>query len=76
MRSASSFAGTAERSQWRDIAYCLSLLNYSDRCIKKVSELFKCYADKLWDAKVNEAFGIIVAKGRKFAKPVGTMQNT
>eukprot|EP01052_Picozoa_sp_SAG31_P006669 SAG31_NODE_308_length_17951_cov_4.779240_16_plen_762_part_00 len=63
------FRGTAERSQWRDIAFCLSLLNYSDRCIKKISELFKCYADKLWDEKVNEAFGVIVAKGRKFAKP-------
>jgi hypothetical protein len=30
------FRGTEDRTQWRDIAYCLSMLNYSDRCIKKV----------------------------------------
>ena len=100
------FRGTVELSQWRDIAYCLSMLNFSDRCIKKVrplimrlsapntlcrrrcraapppcslvfrqgrcvqiSELQKCYADKLGDPKVYVSFQTIVAKGRKFAKP-------
>jgi condensin complex subunit 1 len=62
------FRGTHELTQWRDIAHCLSVLNYSDRATKKVVELFKCYGDKLADGQVYESFQTIVTKCRKFCK--------
>ena len=62
------FRGTHELTQWRDIAYCLSLMNYSERTTKKFCDLYKCYADKLADEQIYESFKAILVKGRKFAK--------
>lgn len=43
---------THELTQWRDIAYCLSLMNYSEGATKKFVNLYKCYNDKLADIQI------------------------
>lgn len=56
--------------QWRDIAFCLSLLPYkSERSVKRLMEGLPFYQDKLHDQGVFESFTAIVAKARQ--KPVG-----
>ena len=54
--------------EWRNIAYCLSLLNYNDKAIKKLNEFSKFYQDKLMDEEVFHSFTTILNKSRKFAK--------
>ena len=54
--------------QWRDIAFCLSLLSYSDKALHKLSENMACFADKLADDDIYACFCSIVSAARKFAK--------
>ncbi|KAH7098364.1 non-SMC mitotic condensation complex subunit 1-domain-containing protein [Auriculariales sp. MPI-PUGE-AT-0066] len=62
-----------EERQWRDIAFCLSLLPFkSDRSIKKLIEGLSHYRDKLHEPKVFEYFSEILAKARqRQSKAVG-----
>lgn len=53
----------------RDMAFCLSLLNYNERVVKKLSDCWKLYFDKLPDEDVYASFQVILGKARKFAKP-------
>ena len=55
-------------AQWRDFAYCLSLLNLSDKGVKKLAELFRCYKDTLTDDEVFASFTTLTNKARKFAR--------
>ena len=55
--------------QWRDLTFCLSLLSYNERSIRKLQENFSCFADKLSEEFVYSCFVTIVAGARKFAKP-------
>ncbi|KAF8986383.1 non-SMC mitotic condensation complex subunit 1-domain-containing protein [Cyathus striatus] len=51
--------------QWRDIAFCLSLLPFkSERSVKKLIEGLQFYRDKLHEPKVFERFTEILAKAR------------
>ena len=51
--------------QWRDIAFCLSLLPFkSDRSVKKLIEGLPFYQDKLHEPKVFELFTEILTKVR------------
>ncbi|EDR03670.1 chromosome condensation complex protein [Laccaria bicolor S238N-H82] len=53
--------------QWRDIAFCLSLLPFkSERSVKKLIEGFQFYRDKLHEPQVYEKFTEILAKVRSF----------
>lgn len=61
-------ASTTER-QWSDIAFCLSLIQYSDRSLRRLTENFQCYFDKLNTNKVYEAFESIIAQALKTNKP-------
>lgn len=61
-------SSTTER-QWSDIAFCLSLLQYSDRSLRRLTENFQCYFDKLNTPKVYEAFESIIAQALKTNKP-------
>lgn len=61
-------ASTSER-QWSDIAFCLSLLQYSERSLRRLLENFQCYFDKLNTEKVYEAFESIIAQALKTNKP-------
>jgi len=63
------FHASKEMTQWRHIAYCLSLLNYNEKSIKKLNDLWKYYHDKLTDEDISNSFHAIVAKSKKFAKP-------
>ncbi|KAJ3506594.1 hypothetical protein NLJ89_g6784 [Agrocybe chaxingu] len=51
--------------QWRDVAFCLSLLPFkSDRSVKKLIEGLQFYRDKLHEPKVYERFTEILQKAR------------
>ncbi|UZJ56124.1 hypothetical protein CBS101457_005444 [Exobasidium rhododendri] len=59
------FRLTSEERQWRDVAFCLSLLPYkSDRSVKRLIEGLPFYQDKLHDAVVFKRFSEILAKAR------------
>jgi len=63
------FRATKTERQWRDLAFCLSLLSYNERGIRKLQENFACFHDKLAEDDVYQCFMIIVSKSKKFAKP-------
>jgi hypothetical protein len=63
------FPTTVDIKQWQDIAFCLSLLNYTEKSVKKLSESFKFYKEAIASEDVYNSFMAIVAKARKFAKP-------
>lgn len=59
------FRLTSAERQWRDIAYCLSLLPYkSERSVKKLIEGLPFYQDKLYDEIIYRRFIEIIAKAR------------
>jgi len=60
---------TIEVSSWRIIGNCLSLLNYSEKSIRKLAEMWKTYSDKLSDPDLFSSFQAILKKAKKFAKP-------
>ena len=55
--------------QWRDLAFCLSMLTYNERSIRKLQENFACFADKLGEQDVFNSFMTIMDSAKKFAKP-------
>ncbi|KAJ2935084.1 hypothetical protein H1R20_g2056, partial [Candolleomyces eurysporus] len=60
------FRLTEEPRQWRDIAFCLSLLPFkSERSVKKLIEGLQFYRDKLHEPKVFERFQQILDKARQ-----------
>ncbi|KAL8621609.1 hypothetical protein ACOMHN_036842 [Nucella lapillus] len=64
------YRATVSERQWRDLSYCLSLLSYSEKSLRKLQENFACFADKLVDDNVYASFTSIIAKSRGgFAKP-------
>ncbi|KAJ8481937.1 hypothetical protein ONZ45_g15130 [Pleurotus djamor] len=59
------FRLTDDARQWRDIAFCLSLLPFkSERSVKKLIEGFPLYRDKLHEEGVSERFVEILQKAR------------
>ncbi|GAA5962078.1 hypothetical protein JCM8115_002909 [Rhodotorula mucilaginosa] len=59
------FSGTSQPRQWRDIAFCLSLLPFnSDNAVKKLLEGLPFYQDKLHEETVYKRFGEILTKIR------------
>ncbi|KAF7983455.1 hypothetical protein HWV62_21732 [Athelia sp. TMB] len=59
------FRLSEEPRQWRDIAFCLSLLPFkSERSVKKLIEGLQFYRDKLHEEVVFERFVEILAKAR------------
>ncbi|KAG6909474.1 hypothetical protein DXG01_017196 [Tephrocybe rancida] len=64
------FRLSEEPRQWRDIAYCLSLLPFkSERSVKKLVEGLQFYRDKLHEKEVFERFQEILAKASIFPAP-------
>ncbi|PKI84012.1 Ycs4p [Malassezia vespertilionis] len=60
------FRLTTEERQWRDIAFCLSLLPYrSERSVKKLVEALPFYQDKLYSPEVYKRFTEILTKMRQ-----------
>ena len=60
--------------QWRDLAHCLTQINFNDRCIRKLQDNFTCYQDKLVDRDVYTSFTSVTSKAKKFAKPETKVQ--
>ncbi|WFD31737.1 condensin complex non-SMC subunit Cnd1 [Malassezia sp. CBS 17886] len=59
------FRLTTEERQWRDIAYCLSLLPYrSERSVRKLVDALPLYQDKLFQPEVYKRFTEILGKMR------------
>ncbi|XP_053963844.1 condensin complex subunit 1 [Anastrepha ludens] len=63
------FPVTREERQWRDIAYCLSLLSYNERTIKKLIDNIQHYKDKVQIDEVYQSFKLIISNTSKMAKP-------
>ncbi|XP_056386755.1 condensin complex subunit 1 isoform X1 [Hyla sarda] len=55
--------------QWRDLAYCLALLPFSEKGLNKMQDCFDCYGDKLSDEAVYNSFLTVIGKMRRGAKP-------
>ena len=55
--------------QWRDLAHCLTQINFTERCMRKLQDNFHCYQDKLVDQDIYTSFTSIANKAKKFAKP-------
>lgn len=63
------FRVTQEKRQWRDIAFCLSLLTYTEKTIKKLIEHIPNFRDKVQEDEVYDSFKAIIATTNKTAKP-------
>ncbi|XP_052888716.1 condensin complex subunit 1 isoform X2 [Anopheles moucheti] len=62
------FRVTKEVRQWRDIAFCLSLLSYNEKTIKKLTENISCFKDKVQHEEIYQAFRTIISNTSKLAK--------
>ena len=63
------FSNCASIKNKADLAYCLSQLKISEKCIKILNDLFKCYKDALFDTDVFSCMMNILKKARSFASP-------
>ncbi|KAL5015272.1 hypothetical protein ScPMuIL_009542 [Solemya velum] len=63
------YRATRVDRQWRDLSFCLSMLSYNEKSLRKLQENFTCFADKLADDEVHGCFCTIISKSRSFAKP-------
>jgi len=71
------FRLTEDTRQWRDIAFCLSLLPYkSERSVKKLIEGLPFYRDKLQEEDVFKRFQEILAKVRERERASSYLQRT
>ncbi|XP_055958438.1 condensin complex subunit 1 isoform X2 [Patella vulgata] len=67
------YRATRVDRQWRDLSYCLSLLSYNEKSLRKLQENLQCFADKLVDDEVYSCFCSIINKSRSFVKPEAKM---
>ncbi|KAH8370062.1 hypothetical protein KR093_002055, partial [Drosophila rubida] len=63
------FPLTRAERQWRDIAYCLSLLTYNERSLKKLIDNVQHFKDKVQVDEVYQSFKLIISSTSKLAKP-------
>ncbi|KAH8363527.1 hypothetical protein KR084_011342 [Drosophila pseudotakahashii] len=63
------FPVTRVERQWRDIAYCLGLLTYNERAVKKLMDNMQHYKDKVQVDEVYQSFKLIISNTNKLAKP-------
>eukprot|EP00106_Octopus_bimaculoides_P013134 XP_014780576.1 PREDICTED: condensin complex subunit 1-like [Octopus bimaculoides] len=62
------FRVTLTERQWNDLAFCLSLLTFNEKCILKLQENFNCYSDKLANDELYEHMLSILKKARTRCK--------
>lgn len=63
------FKVTEQERQWRDIAYCLSLLAYTEKTIKKLTDNITFFKDKVQVQEVYDYFNQIISSTVKLGKP-------
>lgn len=61
-------ASTHER-QWSDLAFCLGLMQFSDRSLRRLLENLPCYAEKLTVQSIYDTFCDILEQAGKTQKP-------
>lgn len=69
------FKITEQERQWRDIAFCLSLLSYTEKTIKKLTENIQFFKDKVQVQDVYDYFRQIITNTLKLAKPEVKVRN-
>ncbi|XP_060069329.1 condensin complex subunit 1-like [Ylistrum balloti] len=62
------FRAARNERQWRDLAFCLSMLSYNEKSLRKLQENFVCFADKLADDEVYSCFVSIISKSQSSGK--------
>ena len=62
-------ASRTER-QSRDLSYCLSLLTFNERSLRRILEHWNCVSDKLHEPAVGDTLNSILNNAKKLAKPV------
>lgn len=63
------FKITSVERQWRDIAYCLSLLRHTEKTLKKLIDNITHFKDKIQNDDVMECFKTIITNANKNMKP-------
>lgn len=63
------FRASSHERQWSDLAYCLGLMQYSDRSLRRLLENLPCYAEKLTVPSIYEVFCDILHQAGKTQKP-------
>lgn len=69
------FMDTDDERHWCDLAFCLSLLKYSDKSMAKLYDKFDCYKDKLCIDSVKESITSVIANYRKTPQLRDDMKN-
>lgn len=57
-----------QERQWLDIAFCLSLLNYNEKTMRKLADNIATFKDKLQVQEIYDYFRAIIADTSKLAK--------
>ncbi|KAF5403350.1 Condensin complex subunit 1 [Paragonimus heterotremus] len=65
------FRTTRLHRQWRDLAYCLTVISFNERSMRVLYENIPAFADKLCLPEVYAAFELLLANAKKFTKPDG-----
>ncbi|CAH8841825.1 unnamed protein product [Trichobilharzia szidati] len=65
----SRFRTTTLERQWRDLAFCLNVMPFSERMMKVLYENLPAFADKLCITEVYAAFECIITNVKKLIKP-------
>lgn len=59
------FRNTNSERQWRDIAFCLSMLNHTEKTMKKLIEHLPDYKDKVQYDDIYDCFKLIISNANK-----------
>lgn len=59
------FMDTDDERHWSDLAFCLSLLKYSDKSMAKLFDKFDCFKDRLCFDSVREPISLTISNYRK-----------
>jgi condensin complex subunit 1 len=64
------FRATDVPRQWRDVAFCLAQLSYSEKSVRRLLEEanFRAFADKLHDEDIAASLATVVGKAKKLPK--------
>ncbi|KER23370.1 hypothetical protein T265_08743 [Opisthorchis viverrini] len=65
------FRSTRTQRQWRDLAYCLTVISFNERTMRVLYENIIAFADKLCVPEVYSAFDLLITNAKKFTKPDG-----
>lgn len=68
------FRAVSDQQECRDLAHCISLLNISERGLKKFNDNFKSYANAIVDDAVHKSILSMVAKAKKNCTSANAIQ--